>query len=544
MEAESAPGQTSALVRQLIRGIPHGTRRLVTSIILAVCATGSSVGLMALSGWLLSRAAEHPPVLYLLAASVGVRFFGIGRGVFRYAERLVGHDLALRMEGSLRETVYAKLARTTLLGRHQGDLLVRVTADVDAVMDVVVRIVVPFVSSVLVIGLTSVLIAFFSPGAAVILLLTSLIAGIGLPWLGQRLSRRADEAAVPLRGALADEVRQLARCAPDLVAFGADGAQLDRMRATDIRLRDAEARDAWTRGIASAGQMLSSGLALVGGLLVGGPSVTGGQLLGRDLAILVLTPLALHESLSDLTTAAQTMTRARAALRRVIALLREPPVGKGDRSVPQATGSARTGIPSGELMLRNLAAGWPGHGAVIKGVNLHVGPGERVAITGASGVGKTTLAATVMGLIDPIAGTVQAPAAIGYLAQDAHIFATSVAENVRIGDKDATDAQVAQALSKAGLATMDPARVVGEEGATLSGGEARRIAMARILVGGRNDQLVILDEPTEHLDSETAEALMDDVWSAVDKAAVVVITHDPELMEAAPSRLDLDDYRA
>ncbi|CEI31055.1 ABC transporter Fusion Protein [Propionibacterium freudenreichii] len=544
LEAESAPGQTSALVRQLIRGIPHGTRRLVTSIILAVCATGSSVGLMALSGWLLSRAAEHPPVLYLLAASVGVRFFGIGRGVFRYAERLVGHDLALRMEGSLRETVYAKLARTTLLGRHQGDLLVRVTADVDAVMDVVVRIVVPFVSSVLVIGLTSVLIAFFSPGAAVILLLTSLIAGIGLPWLGQRLSRRADEAAVPLRGALADEVRQLARCAPDLVAFGADGAQLDRMRATDIRLRDAEARDAWTRGIASAGQMLSSGLALVGGLLVGGPSVTGGQLLGRDLAILVLTPLALHESLSDLTTAAQTMTRARAALRRVIALLREPPVGKGDRSVPQATGSARTGIPSGELMLRNLAAGWPGHGAVIKGVNLHVGPGERVAITGASGVGKTTLAATVMGLIDPIAGTVQAPAAIGYLAQDAHIFATSVAENVRIGDKDATDAQVAQALSKAGLATMDPARVVGEEGATLSGGEARRIAMARILVGGRNDQLVILDEPTEHLDSETAEALMDDVWSAVDKAAVVVITHDPELMEAAPSRLDLDDYRA
>ncbi|WP_258306365.1 ABC transporter transmembrane domain-containing protein, partial [Propionibacterium freudenreichii] len=213
LEAESAPGQTSALVRQLIRGIPHGTRRLVTSIILAVCATGSSVGLMALSGWLLSRAAEHPPVLYLLAASVGVRFFGIGRGVFRYAERLVGHDLALRMEGSLRETVYAKLARTTLLGRHQGDLLVRVTADVDAVMDVVVRIVVPFVSSVLVIGLTSVLIAFFSPGAAVILLLTSLIAGIGLPWLGQRLSRRADEAAVPLRGALADEVRQLARCA-------------------------------------------------------------------------------------------------------------------------------------------------------------------------------------------------------------------------------------------------------------------------------------------------------------------------------------------
>ena len=535
--AESAPIQAGALVRGLIDGISHGRRRLFTSIALAVCATGSSVGLMAVAGWLLSRAAEHPPVLYLLAASVVVRFFGIGRAVFRYLERLVGHDLALRLEGSLRELVYGKLSRTTLLGRHHGDLLVRAMADVDAVMDVVVRVVVPFVSSVFVIGLTSVVIAFYSPAAAVILLLTSLIAGIGLPWLGQRLSRRADEAAVPLRGALADEVRQLARCAPDLVAFGADEAQLAHMSATDLALRDTEARDAWTRGIASAGQMLSTGMAVSGALLVGGPAVVSGQILGRELAILVLTPLALHESLSDLTTAAQTMTRARAALGRVIALLREPPVGKGDRDISVADGDR------GSLRLEDLSVGWPGHGAVVSDISLTVEPGQRVAIVGPSGVGKTTLAATIMGLIEPVSGTVRAPGAIGYLAQDAHIFATSVAENVRIGDKTATDEQVVQALVRAGLPGMDLAREVGEEGATLSGGEARRVAMARILVGGRHDQLVILDEPTEHLDVETAEALMADVWSAVDTAAVVVITHDPELMAAADSQLDLGEHR-
>ncbi|MFT8394637.1 thiol reductant ABC exporter subunit CydC [Propionibacterium sp.] len=529
--------QAAVLIRRLIGSVPRGGRRLGMSILLAFFAAGSSVGLMGLSGWLLSRAAEHPPVMYLLAASVGVRFFGIGRAVWRYLERLVGHDLALRMEGSLRETVYARLTGTTLLGRRQGDLLVRCTADVDSVMDVVVRVVVPFTSSVLVIIGTAAMLAYFCPPAALIVLVMSLLAGLVMPWAGARLSLRADQVSVPLRGELAAQVHEVVRCASDIVAFGAQHEALEELRRTDAALGAAEARGAWTRGVASAGQMLACGFSVTGALLVGGPAVASGALLGRALALVVLTPLALHESFGDLGQSAQTFTRTRTALGRVIALLTEPPVGHGDRVV-DPTGGSR------ELDVEHLDAGWPDGPVIVRDVSMHLPPGGRLALTGSSGVGKTTVAATIMGLIDPHAGQVHAPAAIGYLAQDAHIFATSVAENVRIGDKDATDAQVRAALDEAGLCTMDLQRVVGEQGATLSGGEARRLALARVLVGRSADRLIILDEPTEHLDNETAEAIMADLWAGVGDAAVLVISHDPGLVAACPVSVDLESHRA
>lgn len=518
----TTPGR---LVRALLGVVPAGRLRFVGSVLLAFCAAGSSVGLMGVAGWLLSRAAEHPPVLHLLAASVLVRFFGIGRGAFRYAERLLGHDLALRMESALRETVFARLARTTLLGSRRGDLLVRVTADVEGVLDVVVRVLVPFAGAGLVIAASSALMGALSPADAVLLLVTSVLAGFALPRLGQRLSERADRAAAPLRGRLGDEVRRLARCAPELVAYGDVGTALAGLRELDGELAAAEARAAWTRGLASAGQMLMCAAAVVGGLLIGGHEVAAGTLLARELAVLVLTPLALNEGFNDLIKGAQSLTRARSSLGRVLALLSAEPVGSGDREI---------GVDNGvrELVLDELAIGWPGGPVIVDGIGLTVAPGERVALTGPSGTGKTTLAATIMGLIPPRGGALTAPSGIGYLAQDAHIFATTIAENVRIGDRDATDGQVRAALDAAGLAAMSPDREVGEEGATLSGGEARRVAMARVLVGRDRDRLVILDEPTEHLDHDTAEALMDDVWAGVAGAGALVITHDPGLVAA------------
>jgi len=222
-----------------------------------------------------------------------------------------------------------------------------------------------------------------------------------------------------------------------------------------------------------AGQVLAAGIAVVAALVIGGDAVAAGELAPRLLAVLVLTPLAMHEVLNNFTQAAQTLTRARAALGRVVDLLAERPVGRGDTdpTAPAVAGVEFTGVD----------AGWPGAEPVVRGFDLTVGEGEKVALVGASGIGKTTLAATAMGLIEPMAGEVTS-GRVGYLAQDAHIFATTIAENVRIGNKDATDVQVASALERAGL-TIDPGRIVGEYGATLSGGEARRVALARVLVG-------------------------------------------------------------
>ncbi len=503
------------LVSLLPGAVLHG----VGAVLLAAAATGASVALMGVSAWLLSRAAEHPPVLYLEVAAVGVRFFGISRGVLRYVERLVGHDLALRLQSALRLETYRRLANTTLLGTRRGDLLTRVVADVEAVQDLVVRVLIPFVSAALVMVATSALLAVFSPAAAAVLLGSALLGGVVVPWLAQRASRRADAAAVPARGQLAALTDELATTAPDLVAYGADEAHLARFLAVDQRLRDLEERAAWVRGVASGAQVLAAGVAVVAALIIGGEQVVSGSLPPVMLAVLVLTPLALHEALNTLTLAAQTYTRARVALDRVHALVVAEPVGRGDRDQ-----SATSSSPAIEVT--NASLGWPGGPVLLSGITFDVQPGERVALVGPSGVGKTTLAATLLGLIPVRAGVAEVRGRAGYLAQDAHVFATSVAENVRIGDRAATEDGVVAALGRAGL-PLPPDRVVGDLGTPISGGEARRLALARLLVG--DYQVLILDEPSEHLDALTAEALLDDIWAGAGDRPVLVITHDPDV---------------
>ena len=521
--------RTAQLLKTLLKDVPLGRWLLVLSTVLAACASGASVALMGVSAWLLSRAAEMPPVLYLEAAAVGVRFFGISRGVFRYAERLVGHDLALRMQGALRMRVYDRLSRTTLLGRRRGDLLVRVTVDVDAVLDMVVRVIVPACASSLVIIGTTALLARFSLASAAVLLLSALLAAVVMPAITKRISKAADSSLVPLRGQLADRTRELAHCAPDLVAYGAQDAILADVLEVDSRLRAAERKAAWGRGLGTAGQILAAGLAVVSALWIGGNAVADGRIGARTLAVLVLTPLALHEVFGAFTGAAQTHTRAKAALLRVVEVLDAPQVGTGD----SPTAGASEEEPS--LVIDGLTVGWPGGHPVLSDVNLTVATGESVAVVGRSGIGKTTLAATIMGLIPPLAGSVTTTGRVRYLAQNAHVFATSISENVRIGCKDATKSEVVTALDRAGL-TIPPERVVAEDGGTLSGGEAQRLALARVLVNHDTSEdpsahdVLILDEPSEHLDVETATAIMDDLWASTPKAAKLVITHDPLVM--------------
>ena len=375
---------------------------------------------------------------------------------------------------------------------------------------------------------TSVGIAFVSPWAGVALFATTLLAGVVVPLLAQRATFTADRDAAPTRGELADTVREVARTAPDLVAYGAEHACLARLLEVDDRLRHQEARSAWVQGVAASAQVLAAGCAVVAGLAIGGPAVASGTMPPTFLAVLALVPLALHEVLATFVAAAQTWTRTRSSLVRVREILDADPVGTGDV------------IPDGQtdpgLELDGVAIGWPGAPVLRSDLDLVVRPGDRVACTGASGIGKTTLAVTAMGLIPPRAGTVRRGGRIGYLAQDAHIFATSIAENVRIGNKDATDEQISDALHRAGL-PLDPSRLVGEDGTTLSGGERRRLALARLLVADRD--LWILDEPTEHLDQATAEALMGDVWRACEGRAVLVISHDPAVVAACDRELHL-----
>ena len=544
-EVAALPVDDRPLLRRLLDAVPGSRKWLALSIFLAFCASAASVALMSVSAWLLAFAALLVPVLFLEAPSVAVRFFGISRGVLRYVERLTGHNIALRLQSALRLETYTRLARTTLLGRRRGDLLTTVIADVEAIQDLVVRVLIPFVASALVIVVTGLSMGVISPGSGLVLLASAAFAGLLVPWLAQRLSARADAAMVGLRGELADSVHEIAEAAADLVAYNAAGSYTDKLLAIDDRLRRSEAHSTWVRGLAVAGQLLAAGAAVIGALLIGANEVANNALAPgvvgwmRDivfiripdppaaalqttlLAVLVLTPLALHEALSTLVQSAQTYTRAKVALGRVEALLDADPVGAGD--LP----TAAEPVADPGLQLDGLAAGWPGHDPVVTGLSLDVERGQRVALVGPSGVGKTTVAATVLGLIPAMGGRVDVRGRVGYLAQDAHIFSTSIAENVRIGNRDATPEQVAAALTRAGLG-LSPDRLVGETGTQLSGGEARRVALARLMVG--DYQVLVLDEPTEHLDVETATHLIDDIWSGTSDAAVLVITHDPAVV--------------
>ena len=532
MSVTNSAGQNVLqFVTGLLKKIPKGRGRFALALVLAAGATASSISLMAVSAWLLSRAAEHPPVLYLLAAAVGVRFFGIARGVLRYIERLVSHDLALRMQGSLRQIVYSKLARTTTLGGRHGDLLVRVTADVEAIMDLIVRVALPFCSASFVLIGTSVALGLFNPLFGIVLLICSIFSGIVVPWLAQRATLAADRAAVPMRGEMGNQVREIARCAADLTAYGRGEEALAKLERSDAKLTEAEGRVAWTQGVAGGFQLLATGIAVAAALLIGGQAVADGTLLARDLAVLALTPLALHESFADLAKAGQTLTRAKNSLARVLDVLEAENIGVGDRDFD--SDDDREG-----LKLNDLAVGWPDDATLLSDINLTIEPGQKVAITGPSGLGKTTLAATVMGLIPAHEGSIEAPERISYLAQDSHIFATTLAENVKIGNRDATDEQVKIALERAGL-DLSPKRIVGEEGATLSGGEAQRVALARILVAEPKASLVILDEPTEHLDHETATKLLDDLFRELSDSTLLVITHDEDMIERCEREVSL-----
>ena len=552
-EKSSGASNVRSLVVRLVGELPNGWWRLISATLLSVAATGASVALMGVSAWLLSRASEMPPVMYLLAAATAVRAFGTSRGVFRYFERLRAHDVALRMQSALRYGVYDRLARTTLLGARRGDLLIRVTADVEAIMDVVVRIALPFASATIVLVGTSLILMTFNLPFALVLLACSVLAGIAMPLLAQGLSRRADEASVPARAELAQLVHAVTRSSTDIVAYGRVEDELTAVAAVDARLRKAEARAAWTRGLATGGQHFVMGLAMAAALIIGGHAVVSGALPGRDLAVLALVPLALHETFGDLTKAAQTMTHASAALRRIVELLNAPPVGVGDRVLDDAetgdaeTGDAETGVPpilaatQPVLELDDLAIGWPDEALLVEGLDLTLAAGQTVAVTAPSGVGKTTLAATILGLIPSRGGRMDVTPSVGYLAQDAHIFATTVAENVRVGNPRATDDEVSAALRLAGLSHLDPARVVGEDGTTISGGEARRVALARLLVVRPRPALTLLDEPTEHLDAETAGKLMDDIWATTLPAgALLVLTHDPGVVARCDREVKLE----
>jgi thiol reductant ABC exporter CydC subunit len=514
-------------------------RRLVLAAVAGAAAAGAGIALVATAAWLISRAAQHPPVLALGAAIVGVRAFGLSKGLLRYGERLAGHDAALRVRTELRARLYERLVRLWPAGlRHDrpGQLLQQLNSDVDSAVGVLARALLPFASAALAGLVTAAWLAMLLPAAALALLAGLAVVLVAVPLLQHALARRAARRTAPLREEYAAATVELLHGLPDLIAFGAGPDRLTRLEGIDDRLRRSQARTATTTGLAAALVALASGGCMWLSLLLGGSAVRAGQLDPVLLAVVVLTPLAVFEAAAGLPAAAEQAASGWAALRRLDAVLRRPdPVP--DPVVPAVP------LPPYHLKAEGVSTRWHEDAPLaVSDVDLDLPVGRKVALVGPSGSGKSTVAALLVRLLDPARGRVSLGGVdlrqltgdsvrdvVTLVDSDAHLFDTTIEGNLRIGGHDATPAQLWAALHAVrlgewvkglpdGLATP-----VGEGGAQVSGGERRRLALARALL--RDTPILVLDEPTEHLPEETAEALIRGLFDANPDRSIVLITH-------------------
>lgn len=510
---------------------------------LGLLAAVASVALLGVSGWLIVRAAEHPPVLTLTVAMVGVRAFGIGRAALRYAERLVTHSAVFRAVTELRLRLWAGIALRGPVSRallRPGAALDRLVGDADRVRDLVPRTLAPLGTAVLASAAATVALLLLNGPAGVVLGIAS-VAALLVAALSTLLSGRAARSADGLRSLTARRTADLLAAADDLVGNGVDGPLQQSVARTGQEADRAAVRASRLSGIGSAAAVLTTGLAAVGALIAAAPAAAAG-LPAPVLAVLAFVPLALGDALTEGAAGAARMPQLTAVLRRVAAVTAD----RAPEAEPPAPATARVD----RLGLERVTARHAGSVLpVFADLSADVRRGDVLLVSGPSGSGKSTLLAVLLRYLGPAAGRVLlngvdaatlAPAAvrhrIAWCPQEAHLFDSTLRGNLRLarGAEDAPDDdELRDALRRVGLGELLaglPAGLdtpIGPGGAFLSGGQRQRLAVARTLLA-RAD-VVLLDEPTAHLDRPAADALMADLRAALADRIVVVVTHDEAL---------------
>ena len=526
------------------------------SLLLASLSLLCAIGLIATSAWLISRAWQQPPILYLSVAVVSVRAFGIGRGVFRYAERLVSHSAALRGLTSLRVALVERIAVVSPGGiawLRPGDAVRRLVDDVDTTAEFGLRSLLPNATAAVVAIAVVGFVAWLVPMAALVLLIGLLVAGVVSPLVTSRVTARSAERSAVVAGQLATEMSWTLRSAETLVAYRSTQTGSDAVASYDEDLLKVQSRVATGMGVAAAITSLAQGLALVGVILFAVPAVSTGQLAGVNLAVVVLIPLVAFEIVAPLGASAVSWARARGSAVRVAEVL------DANNPVPDPPSDSIAPEPvRTDLVISDLTVGWnSADPPVIDGLSLTVPTGAKIAIVGRSGVGKSTLAAALVKFL-PSGGEVtlggtpysdlsgdEVRADVLLCEQDPYIFDNTIAENVRFARPGASDDEVILALEQAQLGSWVASlplgihTTIGEHGSQVSGGQRQRIALARAILS--TCSIVILDEPTEHLDDVTARALMDDVFVSLQQRSILLITHSDIGLSRVDDVINLDD---
>jgi ATP-binding cassette, subfamily C, bacterial CydC len=539
-----------------LAGVPR--RRVALAVLLGALTVLFGVGLMATAGYLISRAAERPAILSLTVAIVGVRFFGLARPVARYLERLSSHDVAFRALGRARRRVYERiepLAPVELRDEREGDLLSRLVADVDSLQNLHLRGLGPPLVAVAASAVSVAVAAAILPAAGLVLAIGLAAAGPMVPAVGALPARRGGREAAA-RGELTAELVEALAGSAELAAYGRQDDRLRRLHSADHGLVRLARRAALADGAADGLRLVLTGLTVAGVLAVAVSAHASGGLDRVLIALLALLALASFEAIQPLGDAARELGETLAGGRRLLELVdRKPAVRNPDEPFPFPEAPFAVAL---EGVRARYASG---ESPALDGFSLRLDPGRRVALIGPSGAGKTTVANLLLRFLDPEVGRVtlagrdlrsyrqeDVRSAIAVAGQDAHLFSTSIRDNVRLARPGASDGDVEQALDAArigdwvrslpdGLDTM-----VGEEGRELSGGQRQRIALARALLA--EAPVLVLDEPTAHLDEPTAERLLEDILGASGDRSVLLITHRPEGLDLVDEVVVLDGARA
>jgi len=551
----------SSIVRLL--GFLRGSWGWVAlSVLLGVLTVGSNVGLMGTSAFLISAAALHPELGTLQVAIVGVRFFGIARGVFRYAERLASHNVTFRLLARLRAWFYRALeplAPARLMQYRSGDLLSRIVTDVETLENFYVRVVAPpLVATVIAAGMT-IFFGRYDLYLSWIYLAFTLVLGVGVPLLSWTLSRRAGTELVSRRTALQARLVDGILGLADLLVFG---------RGTDyseILVEDGKAYGQTQRhlasltGFSSALTTLLVNLGMLAVLALTIPLVATGQVSGMMLAVLTLSALAGFEAVIPLPLASQTLSSSLQSARRLFEMVDAQPMVRESLSIRRDPLSESP--TNHELRITNLAFSYPGQSQpALQDITFQLAPGKRIAIVGPSGAGKSTLANLLLRFWDYSQGRIlldgrdfhefaqeDVRRLVSFISQRTYFFNDTIRQNLLLARPTATESDVQNAAQRAQIHEFIVGlpkgyeTIIGERGFRLSGGERQRLAIARALL--KNAPIFLLDEPTANLDPLTERLILDMLFTLTRGQSLLLITHRLVGLENMDEILVLDHGR-